>query len=111
MRPLKTIITYHAPDGSVPLYEWLNSLEKRTYAIIVNRIKRLNLGNLGDCKSIGDDIFELRIHYGPGFRVYFSRIGNIIILLINGGSKNTQSNDIKKAKQYLNDYKSRTKGN
>lgn len=109
---MKKIIAYHTENGITPIREWLNSLsDKRTVTIILNRIKRLQVGNFGDCKSLGGGISELRIHYGPGFRIYYSMIGNVVILLINGGDKSTQSQDIEKAKQYLEDYKYQTKGN
>ena len=69
----------------------------------------LKLGNFGDCKAIGDGIAELRIHYGPGIRVYYSKIGNKVILLLCGGDKGSQTKDINKAKEYLKEYQSREK--
>jgi putative addiction module killer protein len=63
---------------------------------------RRRKGNLGDCASVGDGIFEMRIHYGPGYRVYFSRRGKVVYLLLcGGGSKSTQKGDIKRAKAML----------
>jgi len=71
------------------------------------RVKRLAQGNLGDCRSVGEGVMELRIDYGPGYRVYFGQIGREIVILLCGGSKQTQSWDIIKAKSYWRDYRSR----
>ncbi len=68
-------------------------------ARIVARIRRLELGNLGDAKSIGDKVSELRVDYGPGYRVYFTRKGRTIIVLLCGGDKGSQRRDIKEAQQ------------
>lgn len=67
-------------------------------AAVALRLTRLSLGQLGDAKPVGDGISELRIHYGPGYRIYFQRRGEAIILLLCGGDKSTQAKDIKKAK-------------
>ncbi|MCI5151291.1 MAG: hypothetical protein D3916_18220 [Candidatus Electrothrix sp. MAN1_4] len=64
---------------------------------ILVRIKRLADGNPGDVKSVGEGVSELRIHYGPGYRVYYTKIDDEIVLLLAGGTKSTQSGDIKKA--------------
>lgn len=68
-------------------------------ARIVARIRRLELGNLGDAKSIGDKVSELRVDYGPGYRVYFTRKGRTIVVLLCGGDKGSQRRDIKEAQQ------------
>jgi len=81
--------------------------EIHTRAKILTRIDRLKLGNFGDCKSVGDGIYELRIHYGPGIRLYYSRVGNKVLLLLCGGDKSSQVKDIKKAKEFLKDYRFR----
>jgi len=70
---------------------------------------RLKLGNFGDCKSLGNEIAELRIHYGPGIRIYYSKIGSRVLLLLCGGDKGSQTKDINKAKEYLKEYYSREK--
>jgi putative addiction module killer protein len=67
------------------------------------------VGNFGDCKSLGDEIAELRIHYGPGIRIYYSKIGHKVILFLCGGDKGSQSRDIDKAKEYLKEYQLREK--
>ena len=68
-------------------------------AVITARIVRLSKGNFGDVKSVGGGVSELRIHYGPGFRVYFQQRGTTIIILLCGGDKGSQTGDIAKAKE------------
>lgn len=78
---------------------WLNDLpDKKVRGVIVARIGRLAAGLFGDCKSIGDGVSELRIHLGAGWRVYYTRRGTQLIILLTGGSKRTQTKDIKRAK-------------
>ena len=80
--------------------KWINDLrDSRARYRILTRIKRLEEGNLGDVKPVGDGISELRIHYGPGYRVYYKDTGNEIIILFCGGDKTTQQEDIARAKQ------------
>ena|ERR1035441_4794977 len=79
---------------------WLRKLrDEQARARIQIRIRRLSLGNFGDVKPVGEGVGELRIDYGPGYRVYFHQIGNLLILLLVGGTKKTQDADIVKAKQ------------
>ncbi len=77
---------------------WLEALvDLRARARVQARIERLASGNAGDAKAVGDGVSELRIDYGPGYRVYFVKTGRTIIVLLAGGTKSTQSADIKKA--------------
>jgi putative addiction module killer protein len=79
--------------------EWVANLKDlRARARIGARIDRLSEGNVGDSKSVGDGVSELRIHYGPGYRVYFTRRGSILIILLCGGDKSSQDRDIRAAK-------------
>ncbi len=97
----KELRSYRTNDGKEPFIDWLKSLKDRTgRANITNRLNRVVHGNYGDCEPVGDGVYELRIHYGPGYRVYFSEQKDTIILLLLGGSKRTQLRDIKKAKQF-----------
>jgi putative addiction module killer protein len=90
--------------------EWLSELaDTRAQAKIAVRINRLAAGNLGDCKSLGQGLYELRIDWGPGYRVYYWMIGSASALLLCGGDKRRQSSDIEKALAYLDDYKIRTR--
>jgi len=79
--------------------KWRSKLkDERARAAIALRLARLAFGHVGDAKSVGDGVSELRIHYGPGYRVYFQRRGEIIVVLLCGGDKSTQAKDIAKAK-------------
>ncbi len=79
---------------------WFEKLKDRTArAKIAIRIRRISLGNFGDVKPVGEGISELRLNYGPGYRVYFTQKSNRLIILLAGGAKTTQSADIKKAKK------------
>lgn len=91
----------------MPYLEWEDSLDNFTKAIVTNRLERIKVGNFGDAKMIkdGDGIWELRIDYGPGYRIYFGKQGFNIIILLTGGEKKSQNRDIKKAKQYWLEYK------
>jgi len=71
------------------------------------RIARVEVGNSGNCGSVGDGVFELKFHFGPGYRVYFGEMDDTIIILLNGGAKKSQKKDIKKAKEYWKEYISR----
>jgi putative addiction module killer protein len=88
---------------------WLRKLrDLKALARIQIRIRRLSLGNFGDVKSVGDGISELRIDYGPGYRVYFQRTGGLLVLLLIGGTKSTQQSDIAKAKKLAKEAKNGT---
>jgi putative addiction module killer protein len=79
--------------------KWFDKLKDRNARARIDiRIRRLSLGNPGDVKAVGEGVSELRIDYGPGYRVYFTRKGALLIILIAGGDKTTQTSDIKKAK-------------
>ena len=103
-----TVEIYQNKQGQRPFEAWVNRLrERRAQAAIDNRIRRLSLGNLGDYRLIDEGIGELKIDIGPGYRVYFRRIGQQIILLLCGGDERSQRRDIERAKQYWNDYQER----
>ena len=89
--------------------DWLTQLaDARAQAKIATRINRLAAGNFGDCKSLRQGLFELRIHSGPGYRVYYAMIGRECVLLLCGGDKRRQSSDIERASEFLEDYKDRS---
>jgi putative addiction module killer protein len=102
----KDLHIYVTAEGREPLTEWLNSLQdQKARAKIRVRLDRVSLGNFGDCHGVGGGIQELRIDYGPGFRVYFGQDGERIVLLLCGGDKGTQTKDIQAAQRYWNDYR------
>lgn len=86
--------------------EWLQSIrDKQAQAKVRIRIKRLEAGIFGDCESVGEGVVELREHLGAGYRVYFGRHGQTIVILLCGGSKKSQAADIKTARKYWTDWK------
>jgi putative addiction module killer protein len=89
--------------------EWLSQLpDTRAQAKIASRINRLAAGNFGDCKSVRQGLCELRINWGPGYRIYYAMLGRVCVLLLCGGDKRKQSSDIDRGLEYLQDYKERT---
>jgi putative addiction module killer protein len=99
---------YATPDGRQPFAEWLEAMaDERGYATVAVRLARVRLGNMGDCRFIGEGLSELRIHFGPGYRVYFGEDGQEIVLLLCGGTKRTQQRDIARARMCWRDYRSR----
>ncbi len=110
----KQIILYDLKNGKEPFDIWLNSIkDKMTRAKIKTSILRMsngNYGNYGDYKKLTDGVSELRLHFGSGYRIYFSEIDKIIVLLLCGGNKSSQSKDIEKAINYLKDYKEQNHG-
>ena len=81
---------------------WLHRLkDDKAAARILVRIRRAELGNLGDSRSVGGGVMEMRVDYGPGYRVYFARQGDSIVVLLCGGDKRTQQRDIKRAKELM----------
>ena len=98
---MKRIEYYQTPEGKEPCREWLNQLDKTAQSRIDAYIKRAALGAAkNNIRSLGDGIFEIKIDHGPGFRVYFGEVGNVIILLLLGGDKSSQFRDIRKAKDF-----------
>ena len=104
----REIQRYLAPNGKSPFAEWFESLRDiKAQARIIARLNRVAAGNLGDHRSLGDGVFELKIDYGPGYRIYFGEESDVIILLLWGGDKSRQNKDIRQAQDYWQDYRSR----
>jgi putative addiction module killer protein len=105
----RKILSYQTSSGSFPYRVWRNGFtDEDTEVAIDVRVTRLSTGNFSDSKSIGEGAFESRIDFGPGYRVYYGADGDDIVLLC-GGDKSTQDQDIKRAKEYWKDYKDRIK--
>ena len=92
-------------NGLVPFDEWFDSLgDWRMQAAVDARLARVRAGNFGDCKSVGDGVFELRIALGPGLRVYYGLHGQKIVVLIGGGDKRSQARDIRRAHELWHQF-------
>ena len=98
------ILYYTLPGGRKPFYDWFFSLDSTSADIVWERLEKVKIGYFGDHTNLGDGLFELRIHFGPGYRIYFGRDGMKIVLLLSGGNKTTQNRDIKRAKIFLKNY-------
>ncbi|MCL2009781.1 MAG: hypothetical protein FWG71_04460 [Synergistaceae bacterium] len=99
---------YRTIEGKIPFLHWFDSLRNLTTKDdIRSRLNRVKLGNYGDCKSVGEGVLELR--FRSGVRIYFSEIGGIVVLLFCGGDKNTQDEDVTRAKLYWKDFKLQAK--
>ena len=104
----REVLAYQTREGKVPFDEWLDDLaDQNVVARILARLARVRQGNLGDCKSVGEGVSELRLDYGPGYRVYFAQKGRTLVILLCGGDKRTQDRDIQRARQYWRDYNER----
>jgi putative addiction module killer protein len=100
---------YLTVSGRNVFDDWMNSLkDRKAEARIAARLGRLEAGNFGDCRSVGGGVWELRVDYGPGDRVYYAIAGKTVVLLLCGSDKRTQPGDIRRAKDYWEDYKERT---
>lgn len=99
------ILQYQTAKGRRPFGEWLLSLKDKTFrARLLARLDRLLLGNFGDTKRLAAGIWELRFHFGPGYRVYFGLDEGRIVILLCGGDKSSQTVDIDRAHEYWLDY-------
>ena len=106
-RPRRLVI-YVTSAGRRPFRIWLESLKDETgRARVLARLERVEDGNLGDHKPVGGGVMELRVDYGPGYRVYCAQDGLITVVLLCGGSKGAQKRDISRAKDYWLDYQRR----
>ena len=101
----KNVIVYRAATGKEPFTEWLNSLrDPTTRRRILKRLLRLEQGNYGDFKPVGEGVNELRLFFGAGYRVYFAEDGDTIVVLLCGGDKSSQRQDILQAQAYWQEY-------
>lgn len=108
-RVVLEVLDYNTPSGKDVFNEWLIALkDARAQARVVDAIERLAQGNRGDSKWLRDGVSELRIHYGPGYRIYYSIVGQTVLLLLCGGDKRRQVSDIRRAIGFLRDFERRS---
>jgi putative addiction module killer protein len=99
---------YQTSGGRRPFIDWLERLKDRQARTRIEaRLARVAAGTFGDAEPVGEGVMELRIDWGPGYRVYFARVGQVMVLLLCGGDKRTQQRDINRAKECFEDYKAR----
>ena len=98
---------YLVADGQSPFEQWFSGLDSAAGAKVSVALVRLEAGNLSNVKAVGEGVFEYRIDWGPGYRVYFGRDGAVLVILLTGGTKTRQQRDIGTARALWADYKRR----
>jgi len=103
----RTILVYRDKTGREPFTQWLYGLRDETVRRrILTRLRRLEQDHFGDCRRLREGVLELRLFFGPGYRVYFGEDGNTLVVLLCGGDKSSQGKDIQTAIRYWKEYKS-----
>lgn len=101
----KVVVAYRDRLGKEPFTRWLRKLrDKQTRYRILERLRRMETGNYGDYKSVGSGVYELRLFFGSGYRIYFGEDGDTIVVILCGGDKSSQTRDIRKARIYWKEY-------
>jgi putative addiction module killer protein len=108
--PMVDIRYYVDVGGDAPFAEWFAELEPAASARIARAIARMEQGNFSNAKGVGEGVLEYKIDFGPGYRVYFGRDGDTIVILLTGGTKKQQQRDIDTAKAYWRNYKLSKRG-
>ncbi len=103
------VVVYETEEGDAPFEDWFNALNTHAALKVTTAIARIETGNLGDVKPVGEGVSERRIPFGPGYRLYFGQDGKRLVVLLIGGAKKRQSKDIKQAQEFWADYKRRKK--
>jgi len=96
---------YRDPGGHSPFGEWVDALDSQPAQKVARALYRLGLGNFSNVKGVGAGVFEYKINFGPGYRVYFGKDGEEIVILLGGGTKRRQQNDIEVALARWENYK------
>lgn len=109
MASTRKVVEYLEPDGSSPFAKWFARLDLMAAAKVSTALYRMEQGNLSNVKPVGQGVAEYRIDAGPGYRIYMGQQGNVLIILLGGGTKRGQSTDIRLAQQRWRDYKARNK--
>jgi putative addiction module killer protein len=94
-------------EGRTPFARWFDDLDKMAAREVTFALVRITQGNFSNAKGVGEGVLEYRIHFGPGYRVYFGRDGDRVVILLGGGSKQRQQRDIENARRRWRDYKKR----
>ncbi|HPO44271.1 MAG TPA: type II toxin-antitoxin system RelE/ParE family toxin [Spirochaetota bacterium] len=106
MQARKRTVLHYVVDGRDIFEQWLRALPDLVgQAATVKRLGRMEEGNFGDCRGLGSGLWELRVHSGPGYRVYFGEDGPVIIVILCGGDKRSQTRDIRKARKFWDEYR------
>jgi putative addiction module killer protein len=105
----REFLFYETASGHVPCREWLDGIEQTNselYGVLLNRLDRVEDGNFGDCKPVGEGVSELRIDVDQGYRIYFGEDGDFVVLLLGDikGTRRTQAKNIKRARSFWSDY-------
>ena len=95
---------YKSPNGRIPISEWLAQLDPNTSGRLRAYMDRMKTGNFGNSKPVGARVLELKINYGPGYRIYYLRNDRSVVILLCGGDKGSQEIDIRRAQAYALDY-------
>lgn len=104
-----TLLEYLNVDGGSPYRVWFDSLDPHAAARVAVAQVRLSQGNFSNAKGVGSGVFELKVDFGPGYRIYFGKDGDTLVILLGGGTKKKQQDDIDTAHARWRDYKKRTK--
>ncbi len=101
------IVEYLTADDTSPFRAWFDKLDSRAAAKITTALIRIGMGNLSNVESVGGGVYERKIDYGPGYRIYFGMDGKEFVVLVGGGTKKRQALDIATAREHWTDYKKR----
>jgi putative addiction module killer protein len=101
---------YLTPEGDSPFGAWFDALDPQAAAKVSVAVVRIGRGNFSNVKGVGSGVFEFRLNYGPGYRIYFGKDGETLVILLAGGTKQRQQRDIEDAQARWHDYKDRKKG-
>ena len=106
----RNVVEYLEPDGSSPFAKWFKKLDAVAGAKVATALYRMEQGNFSNVKPVGQGVAEYRIDFGPGYRIYLGQEGEVVVILLGGGTKKGQNADIRRAQQRWQTYKSRRKG-